>query len=211
MASLLAEYDRVNVVMADGNWTKNIYVPVASVANRGRTVAIDHGASYGSTLFLNGDKIAVASGFKKSYVSDGKRWKQGTGADLSVERKPQAFGVPVTTLVGYYDPEGELKSYIYPALHGAYGFTYSDNRSQSSDMDCHLLVETGEGQMRFRLASHRLGAKVMNKFHVNIPESSQSKSVAVVCRGKILDSKQIAPVTDKLSYTVNGRPLTSDK
>ena len=211
MASLLAEYDRVNVVMADGNWTKNIYGPVASVANRGRTVAIDHGASYGSTLFLNGDKIAVASGFKKSYVSDGKRWKQGTGADLSVERKPQAFGVPVTTLVGYYDPEGELKSYIYPALHGAYGFTYSDNRSQSSDMDCHLLVETGEGQLRFRLASHRLGAKVMNKFHVNIPESSQSKSVAVVCRGKILDSKQIAPVTDKLSYTVNGRPLTSDK
>ena len=211
MASLLAEYDRVNVAMADGNWTKNIHVPAASVANRGRTVAIDHGASYGSTLFLNGDKIAVASGFKKSYVSDGKRWKQGAGADLSVERKPQAFGVPVTTLVGYYDPEGELKSSIYPALHGAYGFTYSDDRSQSSDLDCHLLVETGNGQLRFRLASHRLGVKVMNKFHVNIPESSQPKSVAVVCRGKILDSKPIAPVTEKLSHTVNGRPLASDK
>ena len=211
MASLLAEYDRVNVAMADGNWTKNIHVPAASVANRGRTVAIDHGAAYGSTLFLNGDKIAVARGFKKSYVSDGKRWKPGAGADLSVERKPLAFGVPVTTLVGYYDPEGELKSYIYPALHGAYGFTYSDDRSQSSELDCHLLVETGDGPLRFRLASNRLGAKVMNKFHVNIPESSQPKSVAVVCRGKIVDSKPIAPVVEKLSYTVNGRPLTSDK
>ena len=211
MASLLSEFDRVNVVMADGNWTKNIHVPAASVANRGRTVAIDHGASYDSTLFLNGDQIAVASGFKKSYVSDGKRWKQGAGADLSVERKPQAFGVPVTTLVGYYDPEGELKSYIYPALHGAYGFTYSDDRNQSSELDCHLLVETRDGQMRFRLSSHRLSAKVMNKFHINIPESSEPKSVTVVCRGKTLDSKPLAPVAEKLSYTVQGRPLASDK
>ena len=211
IASLLSEYDRVNVTMADGDWTKNIHVPAASVANRGRSVAINHGASYGSTLFLNGTPIAVPRGFKKSYVSDGKRWKPGTGVDLSVERKPQAFGVPVTTLVGYYDPQDELKSYIYPALHGAYGFPYSDDRGESSELDCHLLVETAEGQMRFRLASHRLSAKVMNKFHVNIPESSQPKSVAVVCRGKILDSKPIAPLAEKLIYTVNGRPLTSDK
>lgn len=211
MASLLAEYDRVNVTMGDGNWTKNIQVPAASATNRGRTVAIDHGASYSSTLFLNGGQIAIARGFKKSYVSDGKRWKEGAGSDLTVERKPQSFGVPVTTLVGYYDPNGELKSYIYPALHGAYGFTYSDDRGQSSEVDCHLLVETRDGPMRFRLASHRLSAKVMNKFHVNIPESSQPKNVAVVCRGKILASKPIAPVTEKLSYTVHGRPLASDK
>jgi Peptidase M66/ToxR activated gene A lipoprotein domain len=211
MTSLLAEYDRVNVAMADGNWAKTIYVPAASAANRGRTVSIDHGATYGSTLLLDGDQIAVSRGFKKSYVSDGKRWNPVTGSDLSVERKPQSFGVPVTTLVGYYDPEGKLKSTIYPALHGAYGFTYSDDRGQLSDLDCHLLVETRDGPLRFRLASNRLSAKVMNKFHVNIPESSQPKSVAVVCRGKTLDSKPIAPVTEKLSYTVNGRPLTSEK
>lgn len=211
MAALLAEYDVVNVAMADGNWTRNIPVPAASAANRGRTVAVDHRASYGSTLFLNGGQIAVASGFKKSYVSDGKRWKPGTGADLTVERKPQAFGVPVTTLVGYYDPAGEIKSYIYPALHGAYGFAYSDDRGQSGELDCHLLVETRDGQLRFRLAGHRLSAKVMNKFHVNIPESSQPTNVAVVCRGKILDSKPITPVADKLSFTVHGRPLTSGR
>ncbi|MEI8381692.1 MAG: M66 family metalloprotease [Planctomycetota bacterium] len=211
MAALLAEYDRVNVTMGDGNWTKNIPVPAASATNRGRTVTIDHGASSGSTLVLNGDQIAVARGFKKSYVSDGTRWKDGAGSGLTVERKPQAFGVPVTTLVGYYDPDGELKSYIYPALHGAYGFTYSDDRGQSNDADCYLLVETREGSMRFRVSSHRLSAKVMNKFHVNIPESSQPKSVAVVCRGKILDSKLIAPVTEKLSHTVHGRPITSVK
>lgn len=211
IASLLAEHDRVNVSMGDGNWTKNIPVPAASAANRGRTVAIDHGASYASTLFLNGGQIAVPRGFKKSYVSDGKKWKEGTGADLTVERKPQAFGVPVTTLIGYYDPQGELKTYIYPALHGAYGFTYGDDRGQASEQDCHLLVETRDGPLRFRLASHRLSAKVMNKFHVNIPESSQPKSVSVVCRGKTLASKPIVPATEKLSFTVHGRPLTLGK
>ena len=51
----------------------------------------------------------------------------------------------------------------------------------------------------------------MNKFHVNIPESAQPKKVSVVCRGKTLDSKPITPATEKLSYTVNGRPLSSGK
>jgi hypothetical protein len=34
-------------------------------------------------------------------------------------RKPQTFGVPVVTLVGYYDPTAALRTYAYPALHGA--------------------------------------------------------------------------------------------
>ena len=211
MAALLAEYDRVNVSMADGKWTKEIHIPGASAANRGRTVSIDQGASYSCLLFVNGGQITVPRGFKKTYVSDGKRWKEGAGSDASVERKPQEFGVPVTTLIGYYDPEGELTSTIYPALHGAFGFTYSDDRGRMSDQDFHLLVETAGGPLRFRLANHRLSAKVMNKFHVNIPESSQPKSVSVVYRGKVLDSEPIAPTTEKLTFTVNGRPLPSRK
>ena len=191
--------------MRDGDWTRNINVPAASAANRGRVVAIDHGASYDSDLFLNGRKLTVSRGFKKSYTSDGKRWKEGAATNLTVERKPQAFGVPVTTLVGYYDPTGELKSTIYPALHGAYGFTYDEDGSRLGEGDCHLLVETPNGQLRFRLANHRLSANVMNKFHVNISEAIQPVSVAVVCRGKILDQKPIAAVSEELTFTVNGR------
>jgi hypothetical protein len=208
VASLLAEYDVVKVAMQDGNWTKEIHVPAASAANRGRVVTLDHEAGYNSELFINGGKVTVSRGFKKSYTSNGTRWKEGEAANLAanltVERKPQKFGVPVTTLVGYYDPKGELKSYIYPALHGAYGFTYSDDGGQVSEGDCHLLVETQGGELRFRLANHRFSGNVMNKFHVNIPESSQPKSVAVVCRGKVLDKKPIAAVTEKLTFTVNG-------
>jgi hypothetical protein len=110
----------------------------------------------------------------------------------------------VTTLVGYYDPKGELNSYIYPALHGAYGFTYKDDRSRSNEGDCHLLVETRDGPLRFRLANHRLSANLMNKFHVNIPEGSQPHSVTVVCRGQTVDKKPITGVADKLTFTVSG-------
>lgn len=204
IASLLKDYDLVKVAMQDGNWTKYIYVPAASPANRGRIMTIDHEAGYDSFLGINGRPIKVSRGFKKSYISDGTRWKESRAASQVVERKPQAFGVPVTTLVGYYDPDAQLKSTIYPALHGAYGFTYSDDGNQLSEEDCHLLVETRDGALRFRLANHRFSEKVMNKFHVNIPEASQPKSVAVVCRGKILDKKEIAAVNEKLTFTVNG-------
>lgn len=45
----------------------------------------------------------------------------------------------------------------------------------------------------------------MNKIHVNIPEASQPQSVALVCRGQIVDKKSIARVAEKLTYTVNDR------
>lgn len=215
LTSLLARYDVVRVAMQDGNWTKNIELPPAAPANRGRRVTIDHAASYDSLLSLSGGEIKVSRGFQKSYVSDGKRWKEERETKQSALRKPQAFGVPVTTLVGYYDPQGELKTTIYPPLHGAYGFTYADDcgpgvepTSQTGgpgEAGCHLLVETRDGPLRFRLAGHRLSAKVMNKFHVNIAESSQPRSVSVVCDGKVLDKRSIAATTEKLTFTVNGR------
>lgn len=83
--------------MWDGNWTRNIQLPAASAVNRGRIVSIDHNAGYNSTLFINGQQITVSRGFKKSYRSDGSRWNEGAPTDLAVDRKPAAFGVPVTT------------------------------------------------------------------------------------------------------------------
>ena len=204
MASLLDEYDLVRIAMRDGNWTKNIEIPAASPINRGRIVSIDHRAAYDSNMFINGQKVKVSRGLKTSYTSDGRRWKKGPVESPSIERKPQSFGIPVTTLVGYYDPTGELNSYIYPALHGAHGFTYSEDRNLK-EQDCHLLVETSTGRIRFRLANNRISQGVMNKFHVNIPESVQPRSVAIVCRGKVLAEQPITAVTEKLTYTVNGQ------
>jgi hypothetical protein len=204
LASLLAEYDLVSVAMQDGKWTKTVELPPASSANRGRTVALDHGATYNSFLVLNGGQITMSRGFKANYTSDGKRWSKGQAEFRQIERKPKAFGVPVTTLVGYYDPRNEMVSFIYPALHGAYGFTYPEDRDHVDDRGCYLLVETSDGPLRFRLASHRINPKVMNKFHVNVPESSKPRSVSVVCRGKVADKKMLTGATEPLSFTVQG-------
>ncbi|MGN6545715.1 MAG: TagA domain-containing protein [Aureliella sp.] len=110
---------------------------------------------------------------------------------------------------GYYDPRGELQSYIYPALHGACGFCYPDDSGTLNDTDSHLLVETRDGVLRFRLANQRLADNCMNKFHVNVPEASQPRRVAVVSRNRQLDEEKITPVTEKLIMTVNGIPVSS--
>jgi hypothetical protein len=187
--------------MRDGSWAKEVQLPAASAANRGRCVTIDQGATYDSFLTVAGKKTKMPRGFQASYTSDGKRWQEGQAGGQSVERKPQAFGVPVVTIVGYYDPRGELNSYIYPALHGAYGFTYPDDHERVREQDCQLVVETREGTLRYRLAKHRFNAEVMNKFHVNIPQSSQPQSVSVVRGGKVLDKKTITAPAEKLVYT----------
>ena len=129
LTALLAENDVVTVTMGDGNWTKDIPLPPATAANGGRVVSINHDAGYASVLLVNGQQVNVTRGFKKSYTSDGKRWNEGAAAERGIERKPQLFGVPVVTLIGYYDPAGQQPTDIDPALHGAYGFCYADDSS----------------------------------------------------------------------------------
>ena len=204
LAKLLSENPRVRVAMADGNWTKEIPLPPAAAGNKGRIVTIAHGAGYSSVLKLNGDEVTVPRGFERSYVSDGKRWKEGKGDEASVERKPQAFGVPVVTLLGYYDPAAELNSYAYPALHGSLGYCYAEESAEVKSSDCLLVVETKKGVLRFRLADRRIDAKHMNKFHVNVPEASQPTQFAIVCGGKVLAKRTIEPAAEKLAVTVNG-------
>lgn len=204
---LLAEYKLVKVAMRNGYWARDIHVPVASIENQGRILTIDHQAGYNSNLYINGGKLLVSRGYKRSFISDGKTWQVREVTDTREARKPEQFGIPVTTLVGYYDPQGTLSSYIYPALHGAYGFTYPDDSANLSSNDCQLQVETREGQLRFKLASHRVSNSVMNKFHINVPTGSQPSQVTVVCNNKTLDEKTLSSAPENLSFTVNGRAL----
>ena len=204
LTKLLSEFERIEVAMGDGNWTKEIPLPRASAANKGRSVSILHGAGYDSVLLMNGEQVTVSRGFAQAYVSDGQKWQEAKGTEGSVERKPQTFGAAVVTLVGYYDPSAQLTSYAYPALHGSLGFCYADDSAEVKPSDCLLVVETKKGTLRFRLADRRIDAKNMNKFHVNIPEASQPTQFAIVCGGKVLAKRSIEPTTEKLAVTVHG-------
>ncbi|MGL5990173.1 MAG: M66 family metalloprotease [Plesiomonas sp.] len=206
--TLFADYAIVRVSMADGNWAKFINVPVASASNKGRALTINHAAGYNSYLVINGESVLISRGTKKEFVSDGIRWNETAAPDLMADRRPTAFGVPVTTLVGYYDPKGVLPTYIYPALHGAYGFTYPDDNQTISSSDCQLRVETATGQsLNYKLGNVRVNANTMNKFHINVAESVNPASATIICDDKTLDSKAIQPPKGKLTYTVNGMPL----
>lgn len=204
LTKLLSEYERVEVAMGDGNWTKEIPLPPASGANKGRSVSILHGAGYDSVLLMNGEQVTVSRGFAQAYVSDGQKWQEAKGTEGSVERKPQTFGAAVVTLVGYYDPSAQLTSYAYPALHGSLGFCYADESAEVKPSDCLLVVETKKGILRFRLTDRRIDAKNMNKFHVNVPAASQPTQFAVVCGGKVLAKRSIEPTAEKLAVTVHG-------
>lgn len=205
LSDLFKDYALVNIGMYNGNWTKHINVPAASELNKGRAITINHRAGYNSHLQINGDSVLIYNGLKTSYISDGITWNESESPDLTIARVPTSFGIPVTTLVGYYDPKGILPSYIYPALHGSYGFTYSDDNERLSANNCQLQVETSNGQsLNFKLSDVRSNSNTMNKFHVNIPEADLPQSASIVCKGNALVEREIDPVKASLSYTVNG-------
>lgn len=122
------------------------------------------------------------------------------------DKRPISFGVPVTTLIGYYDPDGELQDYIYPAMHGAYGFVYeADAFSDSDNVGCKLLVQTvNAGLLVYELSSSRFTANNMNKFHVNIATADEATNAEVKCNGVLQVTKSLDGPQTELRYTVNG-------
>jgi len=203
--SLLENYELVEVNLRNGYWTRDIVVPDASSQNNGRVIYINHDAGFSSVLSINNRTVNVTTGTKHYYRSNGRVWQlmqpeQIPG--LSVDRVPQHFGQAVTTLVGLYDPENTLPSYIYPEMHGAYGFAYGDDSNLLSDGDCQLQVLTDDGLLRFKLYNNRYTEGRMNKFHVNVLESSRPRNVKVVCDNTELATKEITAVTSELSFSL---------
>lgn len=195
----------ISVDLWDGHWVPTINIPPASADNRKKVVIISHSATFSTELLFNGLQRLLNSGDTVYYISDGNSWVERTElVDLSIERAPYAFGVPVTTLIGYYDPQGILQPYIYPAFHGAYGFLYNDDQEMSSSTDWQLWVESENETLRFRLLSSRVVSDIMNKFHVNIPETKTPRTVSLVRDGVKILTRDIEPVRSSLEYTVNG-------
>merc|ERR1712174_67136 len=129
---------------------------------------------------------------------------------------PRNYGVPVTTIVGYYDPDinRNLESYIYPAMHGAYGFVYDDESdSGNNDNGCKLVVQTKLEPLVYSLSSSALSSNVMNKFHINVATEDEPNEASIYCANELLISRGLdGPKEDQapLEYTVTGNPLTSN-
>lgn len=204
LSVLLEDCEVVNISIYNNHWNQNITVPSASHKNHGRILRINHDADYSSIMTINNQSVTISYGFRKSYTSDGSQWNEGDiDEGLTRERTPQRFGIPVLTLVGFYDPQNNLPSYIYPALYGAYGFCYEDDSANVGSNDCQLWVETKQGEFKYSLPNIRLGAAgYMNQFHINIPASASPYRVSLLHNGATVHQMDIQPTTESLSsYT----------
>ncbi|TMO45608.1 hypothetical protein CWC25_05700 [Pseudoalteromonas sp. S4389] len=117
-----------------------------------------------------------------------------------VNRTPYKQDVPITTIIGFYDPEQQLQSFIYPALHGASGAVYKDSFSSSS---CKLIVKTQKaGNKTFNLPATRLTTGKMNKIHINLEAASVPTSASVYCDSNLLVWQELEPAKQNLPASV---------
>ena len=210
--------DLVTVQMGNAYHGRTATAPAAS-ANSGKWLTINHVASDDTTWTINGQTVVFKTGNKQTYQSNGTEWVQVANLDGTAARTPELFGIPVTTILGYYDPQKAQATplqpgwpgYIYPALHGAYGFVYPSESSTRPSTGCWLEVNTSNPSAvrRYKLQSVRLTAGYMNKFQVNVPESEGANSAEVFCGETSLTRGDLASAKNPLTYTVNGMPLST--
>jgi hypothetical protein len=152
-----------------------------------------------------------STGFRK-YNKSTKQMEEFVNNDND-NRVPSKHRIPVTIIVGYYETDSsrDLPSYIYPALHGAYGFVFDSDGDATSDVGCKLIVETEkypDTPHVFSLSSSTLSSSRMNKFHVNVATEDVPTKAAVYCDGFLLDERALDGPKGTLEYTVTGAPLS---
>jgi hypothetical protein len=208
--------DVVHVAMSDGRWVASATAPSAS-ANPGKYLTIVQNANKSTDWTIDGNLVNFATSKQSSYLSNGGSWNLlPEVVDGTAVRKPELFGVPVTTLLGYYDPQNASPTptqmgwpgYIYPALHGAYGFVYPSESASRNNKGCWLEVTLRNSTRRYKLLNTRIDSTLMNKFQVNVPESEGATGAEVICNGFTLASKDnLSAANNPLTFTVNGMPL----
>ncbi|TDR79654.1 glycosyl hydrolase family 95 catalytic domain-containing protein [Paludibacterium purpuratum] len=205
MTRLLSQFDKVKINFYDGFYNSQIYIPTASVENKGKIIHVKHEASNASNMHINGLTVPLRNGDEMFFLSADGEWKN---IDKLASTKPYKQGVVVVTLIGYYDPQGTLTSYIYPALHGAFGMVYEpDSNEVATASACYLQVDMKNGDTQYyKLATNRIDSSCMNKFHVNIEEALSPVRASIVRHGTRLAAIAIDKPKETLIYTVNGTP-----
>ncbi|WP_410016393.1 M66 family metalloprotease [Sodalis sp. C49] len=210
LSTILQRFQEVEIIVRDGAWTSNISFPAARAISLGRIISFTNRATWDVTVMVNNTPIIYRTGDSTRYVAENNLWHSREKNDALGTRVPRQFGVPVTTVVGYYDPERILPTTIYPALHGGYGFIYSSSQNVSP-LECYLRVTTSTDIIHYQLARGRINPAGMNKFHINIRQIDRTVRADVIIRNVIVTSLTLNPPTTRLGYTVNGLSSRSMK
>ena len=235
MKVLLSQYSKIRIIHHNLKTWKT-YIPPASPAYVGKMIHIQNVSSRDGIVYLgveagaekqelNEKKKIIRKGEEFIFVGKEDRWEQISNlppGELNVDvdevpRTPAMQGVPVATIVGFYDPMEILESYIYPALHGSYGNTFAeDSEDVIRNSKCFATITTSKrGVLNYALKGYRSmninvkknETKNMNRFHINVAESFEPTFFSIQCKGTILAERNITGPTKELSFTVNGRLL----
>ena len=189
--------DLVLINYYDGSWASVAGVPPADKSFTNMLVAFQHDASYSSSYSINGQKFTFKAGMRSTWKCNGTAWVNVTSTFTGVTRKqaPTSFGIPVATIVGFYDPTRNLTSYVYDALYGGYGLVYPDDSATvNPTKGCFVSVTTGRGVvLKYKVSNQLLQTNGMNKFHVNVPRSANPASASITCGGKMLAQRTLSP------------------
>lgn len=207
MTRLVREYRLVEVSIFNSHWMPDVHIPPANAGNQSHAVYVVHEAIYNSMLHINGTEVLLSAGTMLRYQSNGVIWVRVDDVPFNVARKPVQQGTPVTTLLGYYDPERVLPSYLYPALYGAYGNVFhADRPVEILAARCYLAVHNSRGErMNFLLRSQREAAGLMNRFHVNVPTAFNATVAEIVLHRSSAALIQLSPPKGTSRHTIHGR------
>ncbi|WP_273795144.1 M66 family metalloprotease [Brucella intermedia] len=207
MSLLIKKYILIDVYQYDGSSSKDIFIPQADYSNKYRAVHIVYNATDNATVHVDGKAIVISRGSVLNYESNGSTWESVDDFSFNVVSKPEQQGVPVTTILGYYDPDNILPSYAYPALHCASGSTYHSNRDlEVSTSRCYAEIKNDKNQsLKFTLRGERVNGDVMNRLHINVASSFAPTSITIYSDNVPIVTKRLLPPSGKTHVTVNGR------
>ena len=182
MTELLKRYKRIEVDLGEGHWAADIYLPVT--AERLRGVRILNTAATDSVLHVNGTRVTVKRGDVLSYEMDGT-WSQVEDFSVNVAGQPEQVGIPVTTVLGYYDPQRRRGGIIYPALHCAWGMTYAGvPREVALKLPAYAVVTNAQSErLYFPLRGSRVNPGELNRLHLNVPQDFKAIYIEIYCSG----------------------------
>lgn len=201
---LLKKSNLVYLYQGNGYYAPNINLPVASEHNKNSTIKIKSYAQYNSKVHVNNKVETITKNDLFCYRSDGVNWKRISEPESAIHKKATKQGVEVVTLMGFYDPEGTIDSYIYPPLFGSYGMVYQNDQRVNTDSS-YLEVSFKDGKKsQYQLNNFRANNDMMNKFHINIEHDLIPIEAKLYINNKMVHSRPIEIKENRFLTTING-------
>jgi hypothetical protein len=174
----------------------------------------------GYSTFLIQNNLVGSSGVLDASSATGYKFWNATTQTMTDKvvgtPKPDQMGVPVMTLLGYYDPQLAMNGFndhvaggkkfpndngfIFPALYANWGNyftpdTVRNSKTALANSKCELAVtDSTNNVLHFPLLDTRLSAGKMNQFHVNLPtKNTVYSSAQLLCSTKVMATISIAP------------------